>query len=173
ALEEVLQEVSRQTGVSLRCQDALREVKVSVFVENGVAATLLENLAKLLGYRWRAREEGGYMLYMPDATRRAFENALKQDRQATEQALREMLQRMREWLRLPRDKRAELLASANMDGAISAAESFEDFMLETGAHDRVQKPEDALRETLAQYLGGYVPRGEEAGTALSRLDSTT
>ncbi|MCS7300878.1 MAG: hypothetical protein NZ556_04910, partial [Fimbriimonadales bacterium] len=47
ALEEVLQEVSRQTGVSLRCQDALREVKVSVFVENGVAATLLENLAKL------------------------------------------------------------------------------------------------------------------------------
>lgn len=46
-LRDVLRTASRQTGVALRCQDAIQHQKVSIFVENRPAAEILTQLASL------------------------------------------------------------------------------------------------------------------------------
>lgn len=167
SLAEVLESVSKQTGVPLRCQDVLRDVKLSVFVQEGVAATLLENLAQLLKYRWRKREEGGYMLYMPDETRQALEDALKQDRQATEQALRDMLAATREWLSLPRDKRKE--RPAREYAGVVGSVPLEEILLESELTEPNRSPQEAVRESMAFYLSNYALQGEEEGMSLMLL----
>jgi hypothetical protein len=111
SLAEVLQDIRKQTGVPLRCQDALRDTKLTVYVQNRPAREVLEQVASLFGWRWRRDEDGSYVLYLPDETRRALERALRDDRAATERALREMLRITREWLQMPPDARAEAMRS--------------------------------------------------------------
>jgi hypothetical protein len=69
-LRDVLRTVSKQTGVSLRCQDAIQHHKVSIFVENRPAGEILMQLASLFRYAWR-KDGGEYVLYVPDETRLA------------------------------------------------------------------------------------------------------
>jgi benzoyl-CoA reductase/2-hydroxyglutaryl-CoA dehydratase subunit BcrC/BadD/HgdB len=92
SLAEVLEDIRNQTGVPLRCQDALRETKLAVYVQNRPAREILEQIAALFELRWRRDEDGSYVLYLPDETRRALERALRDDRAATERALREVVQ---------------------------------------------------------------------------------
>ena len=67
-LREVLRTVSKQTGVPVRCQDAIQHHKVSIFEEDRPAAEILTQLASLLRYAWRKDGEA-YVLYVPDETR--------------------------------------------------------------------------------------------------------
>lgn len=167
SLSGVLEAASKQTGVPLRCQDALRDVKVSVFVQDGAAATLLTNLAQLLGYRWRVREEGGYLLYLPDETRQQQEDALKQERAATEQMLRDARRLTRDWLRAPREQRADMFPLPESLNAYLPQATIEDMILESGVPEPSPNPQDALRQSLAFAFGNYALQGEEAGRVLT------
>jgi ferric-dicitrate binding protein FerR (iron transport regulator) len=80
SLAEVLQDIRNQTGVPLRCQDALRETKLAVYVQNRPAREILEQIASLFGLRWRRDDDGSYVLYLPDETRRALERAARRPR---------------------------------------------------------------------------------------------
>ncbi|MCS7272549.1 MAG: hypothetical protein NZ550_00180 [Fimbriimonadales bacterium] len=72
-MRDALRFIARQTGVSLRCQDAIAEEKVAIFVENRPAHEILTQLARVFRYEWRLHEDGGYILYVPDETRFAEE----------------------------------------------------------------------------------------------------
>lgn len=100
-LRDVLREVSRRTGVPLRCQDAIQHEKVSIFVENRPAHEILTLLSGLLRYAWREREEGGYMLYVPDETRLQEERFLSAVRNARRQALQDLIRAAREVVEMP------------------------------------------------------------------------
>lgn len=95
-LRDVLREVSRRTGVPLRCQDAIQHEKVSIFVENRPAHEILTQLSGLLRYAWREREEGGYMLYVSDETRLQEERFLNAVRNASRQAIQDLIRAARE-----------------------------------------------------------------------------
>ena len=56
-LRDTLRTISKQTGVPLRCQDAIQHHKVSVFVEDRPAGEILTQLAALFRYAWR--KDGG------------------------------------------------------------------------------------------------------------------
>ncbi|MCS7301377.1 MAG: hypothetical protein NZ556_07480 [Fimbriimonadales bacterium] len=88
-MRDALQQIGEQTGVPLRCQDAIAQEKVAVFVESRPAHEVLTQIARLFRYEWRAHEDGGYILYVPDATRRAEERLARAEtarRRATLQA---------------------------------------------------------------------------------------
>ncbi len=160
-LAEALQAAQEQTGVSLRCQDALREAKVALYVENRPAWEILTRLANLLGYRWRKREEGGYTLYLPDETRRALVDALNQDKQATEQALREMLKTARELLRMPPEKRAAELERYGKLRTYSGYTSYEEMLLQEPITTALDvPPQSAIYQWLEFWLREYAPQGE-------------
>lgn len=89
-LRNVLRTASRQTGVALRCQDAIQHQKVSIFVENRPAAEILTQLASLFRYAWR-QDEDAYVLYVPDETRRQEESVLRAHRAVRPQALRDVI----------------------------------------------------------------------------------
>ena len=94
-LRDVLRTVSKQTGVPLRCQDAIQHHKVSILVENRPAAEILVQLASLFRYAWRKDEEG-YVLYVPDETRQQEEGVLRAGREARVRALRDVIRFARE-----------------------------------------------------------------------------
>lgn len=160
-LAEALQAAQEQTGVSLRCQDALREAKVALYVENRPAWEILTRLANLLGYRWRKREEGGYTLYLPDETRRALSDALKQDKQATEQTLREMLKTARELLRMPPEQRAAELERYGKMRTYPGHIPYEEILLREGIPTTTQvSPQASIYQQLELWLREYAPQGE-------------
>ena len=160
SLAEALREISKQTGVPLRCQDALRETKLVVYVENRPAYEILEQIATLFGYRWRRDEDGRYVLYLPDETRRALEEMQKQDLQATERALRDLLHIIAEWLRLPPEKRAEAMANAPTLKAYPGHTPFEQIALDQMAAGEEPNPEKQVRAWAAHFLSRYNPQGE-------------
>ena len=94
-LRDTLRAISKQTGVPLRCQDALQHHKVSVFVENRPAGEILTQLASLFRYAWRKDGEG-YVLYVPDETRLQEESVLRAAREARVRALRDVIRFARE-----------------------------------------------------------------------------
>jgi hypothetical protein len=160
SLAEVLQDIRNQTGVPLRCQDALRETKLAVYVQNRPAREILEQIASLFGWRWRRDEDGSYVLYLPDETRRALERALRDDRAATERALREMLRIAREWLRLPPEARAEAIAQHLRSQAYPADMPYSAYLMEQAAAKRQMTPEQRVKALVADYLSDYSPQGE-------------
>ena len=160
SLAEVLQDIRTQTGVPLRCQDALRETKLAVYVQNRPAREILEQIASLFGLRWRRDEDGSYVLYLPDETRRALERALRDDRAATERALREMLRIAREWLRLPPEARAEAIAQHLRSQAYPADMPYSAYLMEQAAAKRQMTPEQRVKALVADYLSDYSPQGE-------------
>jgi hypothetical protein len=99
-LRDVLRTVSKQTGVSLRCQDAIQHHKVSVFVEDRPAGEILTQLAALFRYAWR-RDGGEYVLYVPDETRQQEEGVLRAAREARVRALQDVIRFAREAVKNP------------------------------------------------------------------------
>jgi hypothetical protein len=160
SLAEVLQDIRTQTGVPLRCQDALRETKLTVYVQGYPAREILEQIASLFGLRWRRDDDGGYVLYLPDETRRALERALRDDCAATARALREMLRIAREWLRLPPEARAEAIAQHLRSQAYPADMPYSAYLMEQAAANRQMTPEQRVKALTADYLSAYSPQGE-------------
>jgi len=160
SLAEVLDDIRKQTGVPLRCQDALRETKLAVYVQNRPAREILEQIAALFELRWRRDEDGGYVLYLPDETRRALDRAQRDDRAATERALREMLRVAREWLRLPPDARAEAIAQHLRRQAYPADMPYSAYLMEQAAAKRQMTPEQRVKALVADYLSDYSPQGK-------------
>jgi hypothetical protein len=160
SLAEVLQDIRNQTGVPLRCQDALRETKLAVYVQNRPAREILEQIASLFWLRWRRDEDGSYVLYLPDETRRALERALQDDRAATERALREVVQVAREWLRMPPDARAEAMARFPEPKYYPGDTPYSVILMEQAAIRRQMTLEQRIRSLVANYLSEYSPQGE-------------
>jgi hypothetical protein len=160
SLAEVLQDIRNQTGVPLRCQDALRETKLAVYVQNRPAREILEQIASLFGWRWRRDEDGSYVLYLPDETRRALERALRDDRAATERALREMLRITREWLQMPPDARAAAIEQFPEPRYYPPDTPYSAIVMEETAAQRQMTPEQRVKALVADYLSGYSLQGE-------------
>jgi hypothetical protein len=160
SLAEVLEDIRKQTGVPLRCQDALRETKLAVYVQNRPAREVLEQVASLFGWRWRRDEDGSYVLYLPDETRRALERALRDDRAATERALREVVQVAREWLRMPPDARAEAMARFPEPKYYPGDTPYSVILMEQAAIRRQMTLEQRIKSLVAHYLSKYSPQGE-------------
>jgi hypothetical protein len=99
-LRDVLRTVSKQTGVPLRCQDAIQHYKVSVFVEDRPAGEILTQLAALFRYAWR-RDGGEYVLYVPDETRQQEESVLRAAREVRVRALQDVIRFAREAIKNP------------------------------------------------------------------------
>jgi hypothetical protein len=99
-LRDVLRTVSKQTGVSLRCQDAIQHHKVSIFVENRPAGEILTQLASLFRYAWRKDGEA-YVLYVPDETRQQEESVLRAAREVRVRALQDVIRFAREAIKNP------------------------------------------------------------------------
>jgi hypothetical protein len=160
SLAEVLQDIRNQTGVPLRCQDALRETKLAVYVQNRPAREILEQVASLFGLRWRRDEDGSYVLYLPDETRRALERAQRDDRAATERALREMLRITREWLQMPPDARAAAIEQFPEPRYYPPDTPYSAIVMEETAAQRQMTPEQRVKALVADYLSGYSLQGE-------------
>jgi hypothetical protein len=160
SLAEVLQDIRNQTGVPLRCQDALRETKLAVYVQNRPAREILEQIAALFELRWRRDEDGGYVLYLPDETRRALERAQRDDRAATERALREVVQVAREWLRMPPDARAAAIEQFPEPRYYPPDTPYSAIVMEETAAQRQMTPEQRVKALVADYLSGYSLQGE-------------
>jgi hypothetical protein len=160
SLAEVLDGIRKQTGVPLRCQDALRETKLAVYVQNRPAREILEQIASLFGWRWRRDEDGSYVLYLPDETRRALERAQRDDRAATERALREVVQVAREWLRMPPDARAEAMARFPEPKYYPGDTPYSVILMEQAAIRRQMTLEQRIKSLVAHYLSKYSPQGE-------------
>ena len=160
SLAEVLQDIRNQTGVPLRCQDALREMKLAVYVQNRPAREILEQIASLFGLRWRRDDDGSYVLYLPDETRRALERALRDDRAATERALREMLRITREWLQMPPDARAAAIEQFPEPRYYPPDTPYSAIVMEETAARRQMTPEQRVKALVANYLSGYSLQGE-------------
>ncbi len=105
-LRDVLRTVSRQTGVSLRCQDAIQHEKVSIFVENRSAYEILTQLASLFRYAWR-KDDDAYVLYVPNETRQQEESVLRAAREARKQALQDVIRFAREIIKNPPNGRQD------------------------------------------------------------------
>jgi hypothetical protein len=160
SLAEVLADIRTQTGVPLRCQDALRETKLAVYVQNRPAREILEQIASLFGLRWRRDEDGSYVLYLPDETRRALERAQRDDRAATERALREMLRITREWLQMPPDARAAAIEQFPEPRYYPPDTPYSAIVMEETAAQRQMTPEQRVKALVADYLSGYSLQGE-------------
>ncbi len=160
SLAEVLDGIRKQTGVPLRCQDALRETKLAVYVQNRPAREVLEQIASLFGLRWRRDDDGSYVLYLPDETRRALERAQRDDRAATERALREVVQVAREWLRMPPDARAEAMARFPEPKYYPGDTPYSVILMEQAAIRRQMTLEQRIKSLVAHYLSKYSPQGE-------------
>jgi hypothetical protein len=99
-LRDTLRAISKQTGVPLRCQDAIQHHKVSVFVEDRPAGEILTQLASLFRYAWR-KDGGEYVLYVPDETRQQEESVLRAAREARVRALQDVIRFAREAVNNP------------------------------------------------------------------------
>jgi hypothetical protein len=172
SLAEVLEDIRKQTGVPLRCQDALRETKLAVYVQNRPAREVLEQVASLFGWRWRRDEDGSYVLYLPDETRRALERALRDDRAATERALREVVQVAREWLRMPPDARAEAMARFPEPKYYPGDTPYSVILMEQAAIRRQMTLEQRIKSLVANYLSEYSPQGEPPKPKRSMFGNT-
>jgi hypothetical protein len=160
SLAEVLEDIRKQTGVPLRCQDALREMKLAVYVQNRPAREILEQIASLFGLRWRRDDDGSYVLYLPDETRRALDCAQRDDRAATERALREMLRITREWLQMPPDARAAAIEQFPEPRYYPPDTPYSAIVMEETAAQRQMTPEQRVKALVADYLSGYSLQGE-------------
>jgi hypothetical protein len=106
-LRDALRTIGKQTGVALRCQDAIADEKVAIFVRERPAHEILTQLAGALRYAWR-KDEDAYVLYVPDETRQAEEKAARAIREQRARWLREMLQAARELAAVPEQQRIAL-----------------------------------------------------------------
>jgi hypothetical protein len=172
SLAEVLQDIRTQTGVPLRCQDALRETKLAVYVQNRPAREILEQIASLFGLRWRRDDDGSYVLYLPDETRRALDRAQRDDRAATERALREMLRITREWLRMPPDARAAAIEQFPEPRYYPPDTPYSAIVMEKTAAQRQMTPEQRVKALVADYLSGYSLQGEPPKSPFLQGQST-
>ena len=106
-LRDALRTIGKQTGVALRCQDAIAEEKVAIFVRERPAHEILTQLAGALRYAWR-KDEDAYVLYVPDETRQAEEEAARAIREQRARWLRETLHAARELAAVPVQQRIAL-----------------------------------------------------------------
>jgi hypothetical protein len=106
-LRDALRTIGKQTGVALRCQDAIAQEKVAIFVRERPAHEILTQLAGALRYAWR-RDEDAYVLYVPDETRQAEEQLRRELADLRRQAIRDWIQAAREVLQMPSEQRRQL-----------------------------------------------------------------
>jgi hypothetical protein len=106
-LRDALRTIGKQTGVALRCQDAIADEKVAIFVRERPAHEILTQLAGALRYAWR-RDEDAYVLYVPDETRQAEEQLRRELADLRRQAIRDWIQAVREALQIPPEQRRQL-----------------------------------------------------------------
>ena len=106
-LRDALRTIGKQTGVALRCQDAIADEKVAIFVRERPAHEILTQLAGALRYAWR-KDEDAYVLYVPDETRQAEEKAASEVYDHRYITLRERIFAARELAALPEARRIEL-----------------------------------------------------------------
>jgi hypothetical protein len=100
------------------------------------------------------------VLYLPDETRRALERALRDDRAATERALREMLRITREWLQMPPDARAAAIEQFPEPRYYPPDTPYSAIVMEETAAQRQMTPEQRVKALVADYLSGYSLQGE-------------
>jgi hypothetical protein len=149
-LRDVLREISQQTGVSLRCQDAIQHEKVAIFVEQRPAHEVLTQLAKTLRYAWRKREGGGYMLYVPDETRLFQERLSRAEQEFKRKQLQRAAQLARELVKLtPEQVRSE------MSLLYALAE---------------KEPLTAEQQLRFELLNALLPREDDVGDGVERYD---
>jgi hypothetical protein len=108
-MRDALRQIGKQTGVALRCQDAIAEEKVAIFVEDRPAHEILTQLAKLFRYEWRKNDDGGYTLYVPDETRLQEEKIANLTREARRKAIRELIQAARSVRKMSLEQRRKEL----------------------------------------------------------------
>jgi hypothetical protein len=106
-LRDALRAIGKHTGVVLRCQDAIAQEKVAIFVRERPAHEILTQLAAALRYAWR-RDEDAYVLYVPDETRQAEEQLRRELADLRRQAIRDWIQAAREVLQMPPEQRRQL-----------------------------------------------------------------
>jgi hypothetical protein len=100
------------------------------------------------------------VLYLPDETRRALERAQRDDRAATERALREMLRITREWLQMPPDARAAAIEQFPEPRYYPPDTPYSAIVMEETAAQRQMTPEQRVKALVADYLSGYSLQGE-------------
>ena len=106
-LRDALDTIGKQTGVTLRCQDAIAQEKVAIFVRERPAYEILTQLAGALRYAWR-RDGDAYVLYVPDETRQAEEKAADEIYDHRYITLRERIFAARELAAFPKARLTEL-----------------------------------------------------------------
>ncbi len=119
-LRDALRTLSNRLGVALRCQDAIADEKVAVFVRERPAHEILTQLAAALRYAWR-KDEGAYVLYMPDETRLQEEKAARALEVQRRQFVYDVVALTREISRLPVEQRRKLREQAAAENARDAS----------------------------------------------------
>ncbi|MCS6918249.1 MAG: hypothetical protein NZM28_00590 [Fimbriimonadales bacterium] len=150
-MRDALQQIGKQTGVPLRCQDAIAQEKVAIFVESRPAHEVLTQIARLFRYEWRAHEDGGYILYVPDATRRAEERLARAETALRRATLQAAAQHARELTPLDqedlRQQYRQLRKTLEQQGADAQPELLLQFRLAEGLMGVLQECPDGT----AQY----------------------
>lgn len=156
-MRDALRSIGKQTGVSLRCIDAIAEEKVAIFVEDRPAHEILTQLAKLFRYEWRKDESGAYVLYVPDATRLQEEKMRNAMLEARRQALRAMIETAREVRRLSiQQRRAEINALLERQNELTPKESLRFHVMYGMTPYTIQEnPENDMVDTLDGVPPGY------------------
>jgi hypothetical protein len=94
-------------------------------------------------------------------TRRAVRwSAQRDDRAATERALREMLRITREWLQMPPDARAAAIEQFPEPRYYPPDTPYSAIVMEETAAQRQMTPEQRVKALVADYLSGYSLQGE-------------
>lgn len=135
-LRDALRTLSNRLGITLRCQDAIADEKVAVFVRERPAHEILTQLAAALRYAWR-KDEDAYVLYVPDETRLQEEKAARTLEAQRRQFVYDVVALTREISRLPIEQRRKLREQASADNP-------------PDAHDA--SPRAALRSVLLYLL---------------------
>lgn len=104
-MRDALRAISKQVGIPLRCQDAIAQEKVAIFVESRPAHEVLTRLAQLFRYAWRKDEDGSYVLFVPDETRQQEAQLQRALSEARRDALRDFVRAARELIPLTPEAR--------------------------------------------------------------------
>ncbi|MEJ5251888.1 MAG: hypothetical protein HPY54_08960 [Chthonomonadetes bacterium] len=98
-LDEVMQEINRQTGVAFHIHDSLKEEKATLFISDKPAWQVLNRLGEVLGIRYQKHEEAYHLV--PDTALRQMEaSLLRAEQSALRRSAEQMLKR---WAQLARE----------------------------------------------------------------------
>ncbi|MCS7208477.1 MAG: hypothetical protein NZ874_02795 [Fimbriimonadales bacterium] len=102
-LGDAMRTLSRATGVRLSCSSQIQAQKVAIFIPaERPAHEVLTQLARVLRYEWRVRDdENGYMLVAPDELRRQEKAVSRALREARHKAVQDLIRAARDCAQKP------------------------------------------------------------------------